>query len=54
MKVNANPMASFNRELPKPGPAARADRAESPALTEKPKTAPPGLERALARLLAAV
>lgn len=53
MKINANPMASFNREVPRNGPPARQERPGSiqpPADT--PKAAPPGLERALARLQA--
>ncbi len=52
MKINANPMAAFNREAPKTGPAARAERSEALPTDAKTKTAPPGLERALARLQA--
>jgi hypothetical protein len=52
MKINANPMASFNREMPKANPAMRAERTDKPAPTDTGKTAPPGLERALARLQA--
>jgi hypothetical protein len=52
MKINANPMASFNREMPKASPALRAERTDKPAPSESGKTAPPGLERALARLQA--
>jgi hypothetical protein len=50
MKINANPMASFNREMPKASPALRAERTDKPAPSESGKTAPPGLERALSRL----
>jgi hypothetical protein len=52
MKINANSMASFNREMPKASPAMRAERTDKPAPSESGKTAPPGLERALARLQA--
>lgn len=53
MKINASPMASFNREVPRNAPSARQERPQSaqpPA--EMQKAAPPGLERALARLQA--
>ncbi len=53
MKINANPMASFNREIPRAGPSAHSERTEkSAAATEVRKAAPPGLERAMARLQA--
>lgn len=53
MKINAPSMAAFHRETPKASQAMRAERMEQKtATTESGKTAPPGLERALARLQA--
>lgn len=50
MKINTNPMASFNREVPAIKPTSRAASVEMPATpTETPKAAPPGLERVLAK-----
>ncbi len=49
MKINANPMASFNREVSKAEPSARPERTQTSAVR---KAAPPGLERAMARLQA--
>ncbi len=51
MKINAPSMAAFHRETPKASQAMRAERMEQKtAATESGKNAPPGLERALARL----
>jgi hypothetical protein len=52
MKINANAMASFHRDIPKASQAMRAERTDKAVPVEAGKTTPPGLERALARLQA--